>query len=146
MKKTLFLVAALVTTLCSSAQNIKQAQAPDLVVETFQKKFPRVTDVEWKKKGDAYEVMFDTGFGNDHRVLIDATGKIISHRQEIAITDLPAAVTSALAKQFPDFKIEDPEKREMNDATTYKMEVKGKTEEWKVIFSEDGKLLEKTAD
>jgi hypothetical protein len=145
MKSSSFLVAALLFALCSSAQQIKQTQAPGFVVDAFKAKFPKTTDVEWRKKGSAYEVMFDTGFGTGNQVLMDSTGKILSHIQSVASTDLPAPVSSAVTKQFPDFRVGESEKRNISGKITYKINLKGKVEEWDVIFSEDGTLLEKTA-
>lgn len=147
MKKVSFLVLALSAALFSCAQTISQASAPAVVVNAFQQQFPKASDVEWEKKGANYEVEFETGIKDkEHKLLIDPSGKILSHKQDIYKSELPAAVLNALVQQFPDHKIDDVEKIVANGVTTYKMEVKRKPQEWKVLFSEDGKLLDKVAD
>lgn len=147
MKKASLLILALSATLFSCAQTINPASAPAVVVNAFQQQFPKANDIEWEKKGANYEVEFEIGIKDkDHKLLIDPSGKILSHKQDIYKSELPAAVLNAIAQQFPDHKIDDVEKIEANGVTTYKMEVNRKPEEWKVLFSEDGKLLDKIAD
>ncbi len=147
MKKVSFALAALCITCFSCAQNIHPSQAPAVVVNAFQQQYPKATDVEWEKKGVNYEVEFEVGVADkDHTVLIDPTGKMISHKQDISKTELPTAVLNAISKEFPEYKTDDVEKIEAAGITTYRLELKKKPEEWKVVFDENGKLLEKTAD
>lgn len=147
MKKVSFIIASVGIALCSCAQNINPSQAPAVVVNAFQQQYPKATDVEWEKKGENYEVEFEVGVADkDHTMLIDPSGKIISHKQDIYKSELPTAVLNALSQQFPEYKIDDVEKIEAAGVTKFKMEVKKKPEEWKVVFSPDGKLLEKIAD
>lgn len=147
MKKVSFVIAAVSIALCSCAQNINPSQAPAVVINAFQQQYPKATDVEWEKKGPNYEVEFEVGVADkDHTMLIDPSGKIISHKQDIYQSELPTAVLNAISKEFPDYKTDDVEKTEAAGITTYKLEVKKKPEEWKVIYSADGKLLEKIAD
>jgi len=147
MKKVSLVIASLTIALCSCAQNINPSQAPAVVVNAFQQQYPKATDVEWEKKGANYEVEFEVGVADkDHTMLIDPSGKIISHKQDIYKSELPTAVLNALSKEFPDYKTDDVEKIEAAGVTTYKMEVKKKPEEWKVLFDAEGKLLEKITD
>jgi uncharacterized membrane protein YkoI len=147
MKKVSFVIAAVSIAFCSCAQNINPSQAPAVVINAFQQQYPKATDVEWEKKGANYEVEFEVGVADkDHTMLIDPAGKIISHKQDIYKSELPTAVLNALSQQFSDYKTDDVEKIETGGVITYKMEVKKKPEEWKVVFAEDGKVLEKIAD
>ncbi len=147
MKKVSLIIASLSGALYSCAQNIHPSQAPAVVVTAFQQQYPKATDVEWEKKGVNYEVEFEVGVADkDHTMLMDPSGKIISHTQEIDKSELPTALLNALSKEFPDYKTDDVEKIETGGIVTYRMEVKKKTEEWKVVFDENGKLLDKIAD
>lgn len=147
MKKVSFVIVAVSIALCSCAQNIHPSQAPAVVVNAFQQQYPKATDVEWEKKGANYEVEFEVGVADkDHTMLIDPSGKIISHKQDIYKSELPTALLNAISREFPDYKIDDVEKTEAGGVTTYNMEVKKKPEVWKVVFGLDGKLLEKIAD
>lgn len=147
MKKVSFVIAAVSIAFCSCAQNINPSQAPAVVINAFQQQYPKATDVEWEKKGANYEVEFEVGVADkDHTMLIDPSGKIISHKQDIDQSELPTAVLNTISKEFPGYKTDDVEKTETGGVTTYKLEVKKKPEEWKVVFDGEGKLLEKIAD
>lgn len=147
MKKVSFVIAAVSIAFCSCAQNINPSQAPAVVVNAFQQQYPKAMDVEWEKKGVNYEVEFEVGVADkDHTMLIDPSGKILSHKQDLYKSDLPAVVLNAITKEFPDYKTDDIEKIETGGVTTYKLELKKKPEEWKVVFDNEGKLLEKITD
>lgn len=147
MKTLSLLIAASSFSLLSCAQNIKPSEAPAVVLNAFTSKFPRATDVEWEKKGSHYEVEFETGSGGrDHKMLIDSTGKVIFHKQEIRESDLTEAVKATLTRNFPGYRLDDIEKTENNGILSYKLEVKKGREEWKLVLDAGGKMLEKVPD
>jgi len=144
--KTIILTAiALSTGICSYAQNISQSAVPSAVVNVFHQQFPKAADVEWEKKGDLYEVEFETGaFHRDHVLTMDAAGKVMGHTQEIPESEIPEAVILSIRQAFFGYKIDDPEKTtDANGKTSYKVELEKQNEEWIVTFSPDGKMIEK---
>jgi uncharacterized membrane protein YkoI len=143
MKKLFVVIIPLLTALASCAQDVSQSSVPSLVLNAFQQKFPKASDVEWEKKGDLYEVEFDLGI-HDHKALIDAAGKIVKYKEEINASDLPAAVKEAVQKDFSKYKIDEAKRIETNGSVLYKVELKNGKEDKKVYFGEDGKIVEAT--
>ena len=147
MTKLTLLTFSVYLSLNSCAQEINQNNVPAVVVTSFQQHFEKASDVEWKKKGNLYEVEFETGvLRSDHEVCIDSLGVIVSHRQDLAESDLPEQVKAVVSQNFPGFRIEDIEKMEKGKTVYYELELEKRFEEWKVIISQEGKILEKAAD
>lgn len=129
----------------SFAQDIAQQNVPSVVVNAFQQKFPNQTAVEWELKKGLYEAEFEIK-SLDHSVYIDSTGKIVKHKQEIPVSELPAAVTASIQKNFSGYKVDDVKKIEAGSKVTYKVDVEKGTEERKVTFGADGKIEENKLD
>jgi uncharacterized membrane protein YkoI len=147
MKKMSLLLTTLNLSLISCAQNVAPGNVPALVVNTFQQQFPKAADIEWKKKGNLYEVEFETGLsGKDHKMLIDSLGKITYHKFDISESELPDAIRKTITTQFSGYTEDDPEKVESDGLVTYEVELKKKPEEWEVTFSSDGKILGKLTE
>lgn len=142
MKKTKMMIAALV--IASSAlmaQEIPVSQVPSLVSTGFMQAFPKASDVEWEKEGEAYKVEFDTGwFTDDQEAWFDKTGKLIRHEEEISVSDLPKAVRSAIKSQYAAYSIDDAEKITTNGTRTYEVELDGKSGDIDLEFDEQGKV------
>jgi len=129
------------------AQDIQQSQAPSLVVNSFQKLFPKAFDVEWELDGENYKVEFETGLlGTDHDVWFDKTGKLFRHKEEITKSDLPQKVLAKISNSFKGYRVDDVKKITENGKITYTLELKSFTEEWKVAFDSEGNILSKIAD
>ncbi len=154
MKKSIALAGFLGIVLTSCAQTTVQSNIPSVVTNSFQKQFPNATDVEWEfdklSTPQVYNVEFDANM-NEHEAWIDAKGNIVSHKEEIRVTQVPANIKQAVKRDFPDFRIEDADKYESDGQVTYKMELdKGTFDqsgiEWKVTYDHEGKLISKVAD
>jgi len=145
MKKLSVILLLMSTGCVSFAQDIAQQNVPSVVVNAFQQKFPDQTAVEWELKKGLYEAEFEVKT-LDHSVYIDSTGKIVKHKQEINVNELPAAVTTSIQKNFSGYKIEDPKKIEAGSKVIYKVDLEKGTEERKVTFSADGKIEENKLD
>lgn len=144
MKKQIINLLALmmITTGTVFAQDIPQSEVPEAVMKSFNQKFPKASDVEWERKGDLFEVDFDMNFFADHDARFDASGNLIRHKEEIAKKDLPKAVASAISSQFSEYRIDDVDRITENGKTTYKVELEKGSEDRKVVFSEDGSLVQ----
>ncbi len=141
MKKLLTFVLPLLTAMSSCAQEVPQSLVPSVVVNAFQQKFPKASDIEWEKKGLVYEVEFDLQF-KDHKVLIDSTGKIVKHKEEISTSDLPVPVKATLQKEFAKYKMDDAKRIETDGLVIYKVEVENGADERKIYLDGEGKIIE----
>lgn len=148
MKKKILIgiIACVGLTSAVVAQDLLQSDVPSVVVNNFQKAFPKAYDVEWELKGELYEVDFETGVSIDHEAWYDKTGKLVKHKQEIAKTDLPKAVLNTLNTDFKGYRVEDAKKITEGSKVTYKLDLESTTSEWKVLLSSEGKVLSKIAD
>jgi len=141
------LAAAIFFTGAAVAQDIPQSQVPAGVVSNFQKAFPDAMDVEWEMDGNLYKVEFEIGMRQlDHDAWYDDAGKLLKHQEEISKNSLPKQVTAGVKQEFKGYRIEDVEKITEGDKVTYKLEVKSRTEEWKLTLDSNGKVLTKVAD
>lgn len=118
----------------------------DVVKTDFASRYPGATDIEWDKKGD-YMVADCTINGKDTDVWYSLSGVWKMTETELLITDVPEAVTSALAKtEYANWKIDDRDRLEYPDkVTVYIIEVEQGEREFDIYFSEKGDLL-KTVD
>jgi hypothetical protein len=149
MNKFLFAAVAvsLLNTLDSVAQDIPQSQLPSLILNNFQKTFPKASDVEWEMDGSFYKAGFETGlYGADHQVWFDKSGKLAKHKEEISKSDLPGAVRTKLDKVWSNYRVDDVDKITEAGKVTYMIELKTFSEEWTVIFDAAGNVLGKVAD
>lgn len=97
--------------------------------------------------GGLFKVEFETGlFGTDHHAWFDPTGKLLRHKEEIAKSDLPAAVRNTLSKAFNAYRTDDIDKITEGPAITYKIELKSSSGKWKAVFDSTGRVLAKHAD
>lgn len=146
MKKLCVVLAGLMLgVVLAYGQDIPQAQVPSVVLNAFKKEFPKASDIEWELKGDAYQVEFEIGF-TDHELMLDNTGKILKHKQDINQSDLPQTVASAIAKDFAGFRLSDISKTIADGNATFKLDLKKGAEEWEIVFDQAGKILSKKAD
>lgn len=130
-----------------SAQDIHQNEVPSIILNNFQKTFPKASDIDWEIKGNLYEVEFETGFlGDDHKVLYSRDGKLVRHEEEISKSNLPKTVLVSIKKSFPGYRTDDIKKITEGGKVIYNVELKNYSQEWKVIFDAQGKMLQKIAD
>lgn len=149
MKKYTTIIAIVIMCIGSSAyaQKINKKLVPSLIINNFQREFPRVFDVEWKIENNTYKVEFEAGSRRqDNSVWYDDMGRILKRKVDISKKDLPTKVLYTINSQFATYKVDDVEKITDQYGTTYSLELKKKREEWKVIINEDGSIISKVID
>lgn len=125
------------------AQDIAPNQVPQKVSDSFQKKFPKVKDVEWERKGNLYAVEFETGRSDGHYILMDVSGVIVRHEEEdISKKDIPLAIINALKANYPKHRVEEIDRVTEKDGIKYKIELENRQNELEVYFTEDGSELQ----
>ena len=137
MKKALLFLSALTCTVAACGQNIKPADVPSLVMNTFQTTFSNAVDIEWEKHKDFYIADFEVST-TEYEVKISPSGKIAMQKQDVSVSELPQSINDAISKRFSKFKIDDADKVEKDGQTYYQVELdKGLTEK-KIVFSTSG--------
>lgn len=128
-------------------QDLHSSQIPEKILYDFKQSFPDAKDVSWERKGDLYEVEFEIGFwNNDRKLWYDAKGKKVGYREDIPKKKLPEAVMNAIQKNYKYYWIKDVEKYVSEGKTTYQVELKSFTHEWKIVFDISGEELSKVSD
>lgn len=149
MKKSILIITSMLFLSAGAifGQDIHKSQVPSLVLNSFQQAFPKALDAEWEMEGDLFKVEFETGIlRTSHDVLLDKTGKILRHKEEISKNDLPKPVSAKISSDFPGYRIDDVEKITEGNKTVYTLELKKLHEDWKVAFDPEGNILSKIAD
>lgn len=121
-----------------SAQDIPQNQVPSVVVNQFNVDFPKAKDVEWKLENNIYNVDFEQGTNRDFEAWYSAKGTQIKLEEKIAKRNLPKAVSSAIQKNYPSYKIDEIEKVTEQNKVSYKVEIEKGASEQIIFFNENG--------
>lgn len=130
-----------------SAQDIRQSEVPSVILNHFQKSFPKAADIDWEIKGNYYEVEFETGFlGDDHKILYSRDGKLVRHEEEISKSNLPKTVLASIKRSFNGYRTDDIKKITEDGKVIYNVELKNYSQEWKVVFDAQGRILQKKED
>lgn len=131
MKKIMLLsLFALVS--CATAFS---ANPPEAVLAAFKQKFPNAQDVDWsKEKNGEWEAEFELSGSPEMSATFAADGRWLETETEIAFSELPAPVLTALQGK----KVKEAARIEKADGSTvYEAEVKRKD----LIFDASGKKL-----
>jgi hypothetical protein len=120
------------------AQDIKETEVPSVVMNSFKGQFADALKPEWEKKGNNYEVEFKTGAA-ERSVILDASGKVLMQKQEIALTELPAAVSNALKQNYSSYDLEEAEQITFDGKTYYEVEMERFFLNKELVLTADGK-------
>jgi uncharacterized membrane protein YkoI len=134
-----------VVILLSLALNInliaQDSQIPKEVLASFQSKFPNAADLKWEVKKELYKAEFKIGTrAND--VWLDKVGIVKKHKQDFPKKELPEVIRKKIESDFSGFKIDDADKIEENGEVFYEVDIKGATEERKLLFTAAGAIKE----
>lgn len=135
----LLMMMSVVFCMSSCAQDLSAQQVPSTVLNAFSSAYPKATDIEWERHNQYYKVDFDLLL-EDHELLIDSSGSIIRHKQDIGNGDLPAPVKEAIQKRYQGYHVDEADKIEQQGKVYYKVELEKGENELKVIFNPDGTL------
>lgn len=147
--KTLFGICLLVVGMAvtANAQNaqdktkskLDEKNVPQAVKSAFTSAYANASDIEWKAKNGNYKVKFEQD-GKDQIAELSASGEIISKGVEIEKSELPSAVSDAIASKNANAKIDKLYRIEKGGQTHYMVKMDGSPEK-KVMYSEDGKIM-----
>ena len=140
----LFLLAALATlSFGAQAQLLKPAQVPAAVMAAFKTTFPTMKATTWEKEDAAYEAGFKQN-GIKMSALFSPAGALIETETEVAVAKLPAAVRTALTRDYPASKVTEAATIvSATGVTTYEAEVLKNGKKQDVLFDADGSRVKK---
>lgn len=142
MKKFILLVAAAVFCIQADAQVVEVKQVPATVITSFQTTYPSVIDVQWRKSGTYYVADYNEN-STDMYIMYDPSGKIIETGQGIAITSVPAPLTTYIKTKYKDEHMEKVYKvKDAKGKTIWK----GKIKEEYLLFDENGNYIKMERD
>ncbi len=147
MKKKTFalLVLCLLSGILTlSAQTVDTSKLPAVVKTNFYEKHATAQKVKWQMSDQNYLVKFETG-DIDHKIIYTPSGEIVFTAKEIKAEELPAAVATAITKDFPNYKIDGADQIVIGSETSYKVELDGEPD-MKAWYKADGTLIKKSAD
>lgn len=127
-------------TIVSCDNEIKSAEVPSIVLNTFKSQFPNAMDIEWEIINDDYEVSFELK-NIDHDALLDRSGNLLKYKYEIDETALPGSIKFLLKQQFPQEKWEDFEHIIVGTSNFFQMEVDGFFTDKKLVVDSLGKMM-----
>jgi hypothetical protein len=150
------LAGSVVMTDAGAQEKVKDLdQIPKAVMAALKSKFPNPEITKWTKAKEGDAIVYDIEFkqkGRKCEADIKENGDYINYEKEVAVKDLPAAVTKTLEKRYPKAKL-----LELMEIT----EVKGKQEilegyeivlttaagkETEITIAPDGKVLEDSGE
>ena len=149
MRKLLLgLMIVSLTNFSVMAQDAQRRGVPAVVLNAFQQQFPKARQVEWEKMKDGtYEVEFSVGLiSRDHQAMITPEGKVVRYEEELASYSLPDAVKTQIKTEFAGYRTGDIKKIDMEGKITYEVELDSPSEDLKVEFDSDGKILKERMD
>ena len=86
---------------------------------------------------DLFEAEFIQG-QQEHSVLLDVTGTIRMIKQDIAATELPAAIAQVLEKNYAAYTLDDSERIEKEGEVFYQVELEKGIREQHLVFGANG--------
>lgn len=142
--KNLILIIAAAFAATAHAQIISDDKVPAAVSSAFKAKFPEAEKAKWEmENAKDYEVTFIINKG-EQAAVFDANGNWLETEIEIKVSELPQAVSQAIAKQFSAYKIKEAERVEKKEGSiSFEVELAKGKEILEVVFSRAGGVLEK---
>lgn len=138
----ILIASALFLAGASNAQQIKEADVPSEVKQTFEKMHPGTKVSKWEKEENDYEAEFEKD-KVEHSVLFNAKGKMLQTEMEIDPKTLPAGVNDYIAKNMAGKHAKEASKiTSLNGVVTYEAEIDGTD----YLFDDKGNFLKKETD
>ena len=146
MKFILFFTSAFIVGITSvQAQDLSEANVPELVRNAFSQEFPETQQSEWELENGSYKVEFKTTDHAENEVWYDATGKQTRWERDIFAEELPTAAVSKIRTDYPRYIIEDLKAVVVDGKTTYELELeeRGTGNDVDLRFDDQGNILSK---
>ncbi len=120
---------------------ITEEQVPAAVRNTVSNKYAQIKKFDWEKQGEFYQAEFKLN-KLEHEVLLDSMGNIVKINEDIRVSDLPAKVSQALQRSYPNYKIDDVERVTKDESVLYKLELKSGETKLEIFYNKDGEVIQ----
>ena len=137
MKQPLIAIVLLSAFFISCDDDVMPEEVPLEVRQNLLSTFPHAYQIEWEKSGKDFEAEF-TVHAAEHSALFQQSGKLAQYKRAIPASELPEAVTAAIARHYPGYHLREAEAFFKNQVTSYQVILKSKSAEVEVVFSADG--------
>lgn len=124
----------------AKAQDLNSADVPFNLRDTFNKEYPKTSDVEWEKELDNYKVEFDLN-RRDHEVWYSASGNMLKKEQEITEAEIPETIRATIKSKYAGYRVDDVEMVWKNNVKTFEIELEKGQDEKHLIFDDKAKVL-----
>lgn len=124
---------------CDADDN-SNVETPSVVLNTFQSKFPNAQDIEWEKIQDNFEVEFEVD-QTEYTALLSPDGKLIKHKNDISLSELPEAVRLYLEEGYETKNIDDIEVLNIEESTYYQVEIERDLSTEKIVLDINGEII-----
>lgn len=125
-------------------QSVKKNNVPKPILEAFQKAYPKATIKGFSKETDQGKLIYEVE-SIEGRVSRDisytADGTVITIEERLPVDELPSAVKSSLAKEFPKVKVSKAEKITKGSTTQYELLLGLGREKHEVVFDGGGTII-----
>jgi hypothetical protein len=130
--------------LCSGCQKLSALDVPATVRSAFAKDYPNAKFSTWDKETFEGKIVYEAEgvvVGNTSRnVMYSPEGNVVQVEDAIPFSAVPASITGAVSKQFPNAEIKSAEKRTHGEKVEYALKLKGATVKMVVVDS-DAKII-----
>jgi hypothetical protein len=121
-----------------------QKNVPQPVNKAFSEKYPAATSVKWaSEEANEWEAEFKMN-GMEMSASFDNSGKWLESEKEIAVKELPAAVSCSIAKEFAGYKIDEISVIESPDLNGFEVGLRKGEAVLEAVFDNAGKVIKKT--
>ena len=143
MKQIILLASSLLIINGAKAQDLKESEVPEIIKQSFIKKYPNTKVDGWEKEGTDYEAEFHLN-KVESSASFDANGRFKELEQEIKITELPKAASEYCAKTYIGYKIGEASKiTDVNGKIMFEAELQKGKEHFDVMFDDKGNFIKK---
>jgi hypothetical protein len=121
-----------------------QKNVPQPVNAAFLQKYPAAKSVKWaSEEANEWEAEFKLN-DKEMSASFDNSGKWLESETEIAVKELPAAVSGSIAKEFAGYKIDEISVLDSPELKGFETGLKKGESVLEVVFDNAGKVIKKT--
>ncbi|WP_268225475.1 PepSY-like domain-containing protein [Sinomicrobium oceani] len=125
---------------------ITKDKVPQVVKDSFSKKFPKVKRVDWEKEeANEWEAEFKLKKKNYSANFLD-DGTWQETEYEIEEKEVPEHIISSIMDSFPGYEIEEAEVSETVQGVNYEFEIEKGKSEMAITIDSNGKIIHKESE
>jgi hypothetical protein len=133
-------IIAVIFFLCGCEQKIRDQDVPEEVKNKLNTLYPDAGNVQWDKDLKYYKAYFINS-GKNVSVLFDKKGNVKKTEKKIEENEIPEVVMKTIHREYPEAKLISFSRVDSRDMTEYTAKMHIKTEDYKVYFSQEGRLI-----